>query len=216
LILAAGGSSRRFGGGQNKLLVHVDGLPLFCHTLQRFLARIPPDNVVIVVPEAEQHRFRAELADTDLEPGAVFVAGGDSRQLSVWNGLRQLPDNVNIVAVQDAARPQTPLELLDKCVASARTRGSGVTARPMTDTVKQAGDDGRVQATLDRSTLWAAETPQVFRRQLLERAYRELWQTGQSVTDDAHAVEQLGEIVYLIPNREPNPKITFPGDLRLL
>jgi 2-C-methyl-D-erythritol 4-phosphate cytidylyltransferase len=166
-----------------------------------------------VCPAALVPTFQAALATAALPPALHVVAGGRRRQDSVEAGLAALPPEVRIVAVQDGARPQTSLDLLLRCAASARERGSGVAARRVTDTIKIADAGGRVSATPERATLWAAETPQAFRRELLAAGLRRARENGQTVTDDAQAVELLGEPVFLIAHDSENPKITFPGDL---
>ncbi len=213
LVVAAAGRGRRFGEQCNKLLVELDGVPVFCHCLRNLLPALLPENVVAVVPAELEPAFRREMARFGLPPEVRTVPGGDTRSQSVANGLAALPGTVEIAAIQDAARPYTPLGLLVRCIESARTRGSGVAARRVTDTIKIADSRGRVMDTPDRATLWAAETPQVFRRELIEAAYRRLSTGGVSVTDDARAVELMGEPVYLVEHHAPNPKITFPHDL---
>ncbi len=216
LLVAAAGSSRRFGGAGSKLLRRLNGRPVVCHCLSRLAPVVPPSLTVVVVPCGRLQTFQAALADL---PGAsefCVVEGGNSRQESVHIGLEHLPDRAGIVAVQDAARPQTDAELLRACIASAREFGSGVAARPVTDTIKLVDEHGTVVETLDRSRLWAAETPQVFERALITRAYARAARCGLSVTDDAQAVELLGDQVILVRAEPANPKITHPVDLAIL
>ncbi|MEI8079663.1 MAG: 2-C-methyl-D-erythritol 4-phosphate cytidylyltransferase [bacterium] len=213
LVVAAGGAGRRFGAGRNKLLDPWRGRPVFMHCLLELLPLVPPGHVVLVVPAAAAPLFRDALDVAALSARVRLVTGGDERQDSVWNGVRALPPAATVVAVQDAARPQTTAALLVACAESARRCGSGVAARRVTDTIKVAAVDGRVLQTPARTTLWAAETPQVFRRDLLERALAAARAGGWRVTDDAQAVEALDEPVFLVENTAPNPKITFAHDL---
>jgi 2-C-methyl-D-erythritol 4-phosphate cytidylyltransferase len=213
LVVAAGGAGRRFGAGRNKLLEPWRGRPVFIHCLLELVPLVPPGHAVLVVPAEAEPLFREALDVAGLSARVRLVTGGDERQDSVWNGVRALPPAATVVAVQDAARPQTTAALLAACAESARRCGSGVAARRVTDTIKVAAADGRVLQTPDRATLWAAETPQVFRRDLLERALAAARAAGRRVTDDAQAVEALGEPVFLVENTVPNPKITFLHDL---
>lgn len=213
LVVAAAGAGRRFGAGRNKLLEPWRGRPVFIHCLLELLPLVPPGQAVLVVPAVAESAFRAALAAAGLAAQVRLVTGGDERQESVWNGVRALPAAATVIAVQDAARPQTTAVLLAACAESARRCGSGVAARRVTDTIKVAAPDGRVVQTPDRATLWAAETPQVFRRDLLERALAAARAAGRRVTDDAQAVEALGEPVFLVENAVLNPKITFAHDL---
>lgn len=213
LVVAGAGRGRRFGADRNKLLAELDGLPVFCHCLRNLAPVLFPENIVLVVPAELQSVFRQAMAEAGLLDGIRVVPGGETRQESVVLGVQALPPGVKIVAIQDAARPYTSARLLAACIESARTRGSGVAARTVTDTIKVIDADGRVLNTPDRGTLRAAETPQVFRRDLIERAYRHVAENEFSVTDDARAVELLGEPVYLVEHGDPNPKITYPNDI---
>lgn len=216
LVVAAGGGSSRFGGGRNKLLVPWRGKPLFCHGLDTLAPLLLPAHVVLVVPPALTDAFAAALNAAGQAATCRLVPGGATRVESVRNGLLTLPQTVSIVAIQDAARPLTTAALLAACIASARQCGSGVAARRLTDTVKEAGPDGTVARTLDRDRLWAAETPQVFRRDWLSAALSAALTASTPVTDDAQAVARLGHPVQLVENRQPNPKITYADDLWLL
>jgi 2-C-methyl-D-erythritol 4-phosphate cytidylyltransferase len=213
LVVAASGQSSRFGSGKNKLLRLLAGRPVFCHCLQNFLPGLNPANIVLCVSPDLREEFAEALQLAGLPPEIRLVLGGASRQESVFRGLQALPAGVKIVAVQDAARPYSSLELLRACVESARKRGSGIAAHKVTDTIKVAAADGLVNSTPDRATLWAAETPQVFQRELLERAYRQVFANGCDVTDDAQAVERLPSPVYLVEHLAGNAKITYPADL---
>ncbi len=213
LILACGGSGQRFGPDRNKLLLDWRGIALFCHPLRTFLALVLPEHAVVVAPAPLLDAFRAAMDAAGIPRGVRIVAGGATRQKSVANGLAALPEAVRIVAVQDGARPCTTVELFLACAESARTHGSGVAARPVTDTIKVADAEGNVKNTPDRATLWAAETPQTFRRERLEDGLCFIRQHNLAVTDDAQAVELAGHATRLIHAAAPNPKVTFPSDL---
>jgi 2-C-methyl-D-erythritol 4-phosphate cytidylyltransferase len=213
LIVAAAGASNRFGNGRNKLLETLDGKPVICHCLHNFLPLLNPANIIVLVPDGMQKTFR-QIFDANAVPREVTIAaGGKIRQQSVYNGIRQLPDSVEIVAIQDGARPYSTAKILAACVKSARQHGSGIAARPVTDTIKIAAPDGKVISTPDRRQLWAAETPQVFQRRLIEHAYKKLIAEGHEVTDDAQAAELAGANVYLVTSTTRNSKITFAEDL---
>lgn len=214
LIVAAGGSSSRFGHG-NKLLMDLAGLPVFCHCLRAFLPLLPAGRAVLVVPAASEPLFAAALAAAGWGERVRLVPGGASRQASVQAGLAALPAAATIVAVQDAARPLATAELLARCVASARACGSGVAAHRVVDTIKAATAEGAVTATPDRRALWAAETPQVFRRDWLAAAYELVARDGLEVTDDAQAVQLAGHPVQLVESQQDNLKITRAADLPL-
>jgi 2-C-methyl-D-erythritol 4-phosphate cytidylyltransferase len=211
LVIVAAGRGTRFRASENKLLAPLSGLPVVCHCLRRFAAVIRPEMMVLVVPRGQGPAFAAALRQARI--GRItMVTGGAARQDSVALGLAAVPPTARYVAVQDAARPFTSATLLRQCIRSARQHGSGVAARRVTDTIKVASAAGRVQSTPDRGTLWAAETPQVFRRDVLAAAYARVKQEHEQVTDDAQAVERLGHTVVLVEHTEDNRKITYAAD----
>jgi len=191
------------------------GLPVFCHCLRAFLPLLPAGHAVLVVPAASEPLFAAALAAAGWGERVRLVPGGASRQASVQAGLAALPAAATIVAVQDAARPLVTVELLARCVVSARACGSGVAAHRVVDTIKAATAEGAVTATPDRRALWAAETPQVFRRDWLAAAYELVARDGLEVTDDAQAVQLAGHPVQLVESQQDNLKITRAADLPL-
>ncbi|MFA4943632.1 MAG: IspD/TarI family cytidylyltransferase [Lentisphaeria bacterium] len=216
LVLAGGGSGSRFGAAGNKLLLEWRGLAVFCHPLRTFLPFLAPAHVVVTAPPALLAEFRAALAAAGLPVAIRVLPGGVTRLDSVAAGVAALPPAVRHVAVQDGARPLTSAELFLACAESARRHGSGVAARPVTDTIKVADAAGLVLATPDRASLWAAETPQVFRRDWLEDGLRSARARGVAATDDAQAVELAGHPVRLVRATAANPKITWPDDLERL
>jgi 2-C-methyl-D-erythritol 4-phosphate cytidylyltransferase len=139
--------------------------------------------------------------------------GGKERQDSVWNGLEALPPGADIVAIQDAARPCTSPALIAATVAAAREIGAAVAAQHVTDTIKESRDGKLIERTLDRTRLWAVQTPQTFRVDIIRRALSAVRQKGLLVTDDTAACELIGQPVQLVLSTEPNPKVTRPDDL---
>ncbi len=217
LIIAAGGSSSRFGKS-NKLFQILNDLPVFCHCLKNFLAGGTPDACLLVVPDGRQNDFQMLLYQhlPLLASQIRILPGGENRMASVLAGLNALPERCRYVAVQDAARPLSSASLLQRCLDSARQTGSGVAAHRLTDTIKQAAPDGKVLKTLDRSCIWATETPQVFQTDRLLKAYQHCQNCKKNFTDDAQLLEETGIPVQLVENPLPNPKITFPDDLKTL
>jgi 2-C-methyl-D-erythritol 4-phosphate cytidylyltransferase len=145
-----------------------------------------------------------------------IVAGGATRLASVRAGIAAANPDTTFFAVHDGARPAVPVALIRDCVASARKFGSGVAAAKITDTVKSVTRAGVVESTLDREPLWAAQTPQVFRADLLRKALEKVDDKDPAITDESSAVERLGEKVRIVENPEPNPKITYPGDVGIV
>jgi 2-C-methyl-D-erythritol 4-phosphate cytidylyltransferase len=153
---------------------------------------------------AREHVFRKKFQ---------LVAGGKERQDSVWNGLAALSPDARIVAIQDAARPCTSERLITATVEAARETGAAVAAQPVTDTIKESSDGKFIQRTVDRSRLWAVQTPQTFQVEIIRRALSEVRRQGLPITDDTAACELIGQPVKLIHFNQPNPKITRPEDL---
>lgn len=213
LIVAAGGSSSRFGS--NKLFERINGKPVFIMCLEQLVPVVGVKNAVLVVSADLRDEYHTIL--TEFALGGIRLAnGGTDRAASVRSGLAVLPHGLDYVAIQDAARPLTTPALLRRCHDAAVEFGAAIAAHRVTDTIKVADSDGFAVDTPDRSTLWAAETPQVFRRSLLEDAYRHCAEQGIAVTDDAQAVQLLGHPVKLVENSDLNMKITYRHDLNVL
>lgn len=212
-ILVAAGSGTRFGPDRDKLFLEVAGRPVVAHTWMRLDSLPAFEEIVLVVRAGMEPAFK-EVAAT-LQPRLPWrlVAGGPERQDSVWNGLRAAAPACEWVAIQDAARPCTSVEAILDTLAAAREEGAAVTAQRVTDTIKESADGRSIDRTVDRSLLWAVQTPQVFRRSVLERALNAVRSAGQRVTDDTAACERIGQRVRLVESRAPNPKVTYPGDI---
>jgi len=209
VIVAAGGSTRM--SGADKLFATIGGRPLLARTLQAFEDSLLVERIVLVLSAANLERGRALVAEGGIDKLSAVCMGGPRRQDSVRLGLEALGP-CEWVLVHDGARPLVTTALIERGLAAARETGAAVPAVPIADTVKLAAPDGRVEQTLDRSGLWAAQTPQVFRYDLLLRAHREV--TGD-VTDDSAMLEALGLPVKLFEGSPANIKVTTPEDLRL-
>jgi 2-C-methyl-D-erythritol 4-phosphate cytidylyltransferase len=212
-IIVAAGKGTRMGPNVDKLFLELNGLPVIAHTWRRFEEASCIDEIVLVVRDGMQDAF-AELAKSQtFRKQLQLVAGGKERQDSVWNGLAALSPKTEIVAVQDAARPCTSERLIAATVEAAREMGAAVAAQPVTDTIKESADGKLIQRTLDRSRLWAVQTPQTFRVEVIRRALSEVHRQALPITDDTAACELIGQPVKLIHFNEPNPKVTRREDL---
>ena len=208
-ILLSGGSGTRMGAEMNKTLLPLMGECALMRALRAL--RRHCDGAVIVLRPEDENAVRAALTDSGLTAEA-FAYGGADRQESVGNGLRQLPEDCDIVLVHDGARPLPDDATIVNVIESVRKYGSGIASTAVTDTIKQVTPDGIVAATPDRSTLRAVQTPQGFRRDLLERAHREI---GERCTDDAALVAKLGVPIRLTEGSPRNIKLTTPEDMKL-
>lgn len=212
-IIVAAGKSTRMGPNVDKLFLEVAGRPVVAHTWQCFADAKCIDEILLVVRDGMQSAF-AELAEKfHLQKSFRLVAGGAERQDSVWNGLQALSGQTEIVAIQDAARPCTSEALIAATIEAAREVGAAVAAQPMTDTIKESSSGKLIERTLDRARLWAVQTPQTFRLEVIKRALTEVRQRGVLVTDDTAACELIRQPVKLVASASPNPKVTVPSDL---
>jgi len=212
IIIAAAGSSSRFGGG-DKLLEKLDGMPLFLHSIRNFYPLCPARNMIVVVNPDKLAEYR-DIAGNFL-PGykLVFVSGAELRAQSVRNGLAALEKRTKFVAIQDAARPWSTPALLKKCLAAARLHGGAIPAKAVVDTLKRTNTDGRIIDTVGRDNLWRVETPQVFNLEQLLDANKRISNINVEFTDDASIMEAAGYEVYIVCNPEKNVKITYLKDI---
>jgi 2-C-methyl-D-erythritol 4-phosphate cytidylyltransferase len=214
LVLAAG-RGERLGSPLPKAFVSLAGTPLLLHTLAA-LARVPEiDRVVPVVAAADRARYEALGAMLARIPKLTpAVTGGAERQDSMQAGLAALGSEVTLVAVHDAARPFIRAQDVARVLAAAREVGAALLAVPVSDTIKRVRA-GRVVGTPERSECWAAQTPQVFRADLLREALAKAIAAGVQATDDVQLVERLGLPVAVVAGDPGNLKITRPEDLVL-
>lgn len=212
-ILVAAGKGTRMGLNVDKLFLEIAGKPVVAHTWQRFAEAPCIDEIVLVVRDGMQSAFEELAQKFSLIKPFRLAVGGKERQDSVWNGLEAVSPKTEIVAIQDAARPCTSLSVIKATIAAARETGAAVAAQPITDTIKESADGSLIERTLDRSHLWAVQTPQTFRVEVIKRALTEVRRQGVLVTDDTAACEFIGQPVRLVVSSQPNPKVTRPEDL---
>ena len=214
VIIPAAGAGKRLGSPVPKAFVRIASRPLSAHTVLRLAAAVVLDQIIVAAPRGWVRRCRAMLAPV-MPEGAQFVtlSGGATRTDSVRRALAALDARAEIVMIHDAARPFVPVAAVQEAVSEAARGGAAVVGIPVTDTIKEADGRGRVVRTPDRNALWQIQTPQVFRRELIERAYRRAGARA-TATDDSVLVERLGARVKLIPGSAENFKVTTPLDLR--
>ncbi|OPY87106.1 MAG: 2-C-methyl-D-erythritol 4-phosphate cytidylyltransferase [Syntrophus sp. PtaU1.Bin208] len=215
-IIPAGGSGRRMQSPNPKQYLFMNGKPVLVHTLLRLQRSSLIDEILLVVPEVDLLFVRESIVKPyRLTKIQDIVAGGKERQDSVRNGLAEVGDECDVVVVHDGVRPFVTEEMLSRVIDAALQFGAAVAGVPVTDTVKEASGDGYISRTLNRETLWLAQTPQAFQRRILQEAYRRAAEDGFHGTDDASLVEHLGNPVKMIRGNYRNIKITTPDDLVL-
>lgn len=211
LILAAGGSGSRFGAEIPKQFALLDGKSVYLHSLETFLPMVA--EIAVVAPQQWIARVTEEIGKLEAPNRIMVQIGGDHRQESVQNGLRRLSSEIRWVLVHDAARPFVSRALVEKVLERMRQTGAAIPVVSVHDTVKEVEAE-RVIGTLDRSRLRLAQTPQGFRRDLLERAFAAAKTERFLGTDESALVERLGEKVHWVEGESSNIKITWRSDLK--
>jgi 2-C-methyl-D-erythritol 4-phosphate cytidylyltransferase len=212
LIAAAGGSTRFKDGFYKKPFAPLDGRAVWLHSAERFVNRPDVCQVIVIIAEEDREEFDRRFAANTMILGLQVCVGGKERVDSVANGLAKVKDAADFVVVHDAARPCVAEKWIDQVFAAAEKNDAAILAIPINETLKRASKTSTIAETVDRTGLWAAQTPQVFRRELLIEAYAK---RKGSATDDAQLVEQLGKPVTIVAGSPLNVKITTKEDLRL-
>lgn len=209
VIVAAGRGERMEGA--DKVFSHLSGEPVLAHSVSVFECSPLVDQIVIVLREDSVGLGLRLVADEKWRKVTDVCPGGDRRQDSVLNGLKKLSD-CRWVVVHDGARPFVTEDIIEKGLTAARESGASVAAVPVKDTIKRVGSDGFVIKTPPRDNLWAAQTPQVFRLDVIKKAYGKVI---EDVTDDSLLAERIGIKVKVFMGGYDNIKITTPADLEL-
>jgi len=212
VVVAAGRSQRM---GFDKLLTPLGGRPLLLHTLERLQQTQLPAEIVLVIRPGSKVEMEAVIAPLREKGNIRLVDGGAQRQDSVQAGIEAVSDSSEFVMVHDAARPFINKELIDVVLAAAKLSDAAVCGAPCSDSLKEVAEDGLVVQTVDRSKLWAVQTPQIFRTQLLRDVYAAALATGESFTDDTAVVERMGHPVRIVLYNGINLKVTTPADWSL-
>ncbi len=215
-VIVAAGKGVRMGPGMDKLWISVAGQPIVAHTWRRVDSVASVGEVVVVVRDGMQAEFEKLAGGLSLRKPWKLVVGGRERQDSVWNGLQAIDPKAEVVAIQDAARPCTTAEVFENTIVAARETGAAVAAQRVTDTIKESDQGATISRHLDRSRLWAVQTPQTFRVEVIRRALGEVREKGLLITDDTAACELIGQSVRLVESAAPNPKATLPADLAFI
>lgn len=215
-LIPAAGLSVRFGGTTVKQYAHLLGRPVISHSIEAIRAHPAISDITVAL--AEDDGIYDELLRPEF-PEVGITVGGPSRAQTVMNGLRHILKNdpaADWVLVHDAARPCLPAKILDALIETGlESRDGAIVAIPVSDTVKRAGDDGRIEETLNRERLWRAQTPQMFPVQRLAKALADALSDDDFPTDEAAAMERTGARPELVRGAQMNLKITGPEDLEL-
>lgn len=219
ILLAAGSGRRMLGSVTDKVLAPINGKPAILYSIQAFADASVVDQFIIVYrDEAQRSEIESILEKNGLSHLNILgVPGGSERQLSVIHALNIIDDTCEYVFVHDCARPCVRSEAIEELYAVVQQDGAACLAHPVVDTIKRihANGDLRKQKMedLDRSRLWAMETPQAFEFKSLLKAYQNVVKEKLKITDDTAAAATIGLHTTLVPNTQPNPKLTTPADL---
>ena len=213
-IIPAAGKGKRFKSDIPKQFVEIKGKPILIWTIEALAKSKLIDRFFVVLPKDNFENWKELLEKfvSNLNIHISFVKGGSERWESVWNGLLSLPEECQWVVIHDGARPLVSTEVLKNVMAKAREVKAAICAYPSTDTVKNVKRD-KICKTLDRTTIWLAQTPQIFWKDLILEAYREALSLNKYGTDDASFVEMIGYPVYVVEGDKKNIKITTKDDL---
>lgn len=208
-IIVAAGSGSRFSSEIPKQFLELSGKPVLLHSIERFEAAPSVDAVVVVLAKTQ-----LDVIDFSRFSKVIsIVAGGENRAQSVLNGLNASPAETSIVAVHDGARPLVTVDEIERTVAKAKETGAACLVAPVTDTIKSIRDN-EIAATLDRTKLRRALTPQAFRIDVLRKAFDGV-EINDSITDECYLVEKLGYTISIVDGAPHNIKITHREDLML-
>lgn len=212
-VIAAAGHGHRMALPVAKQFLTIANKPILVHTLERFHQCALVDNIVVVAPaEATKWLEKQIVPMYNFFKVTRVVAGGKTRQASVFAGLEAIDDRCEVVAIHDAVRPLIPIALITEIINKGVETGAAILAVPIQASVKKISRN-KIERTIDRSDLWLAQTPQVFHREVILKAYRQAAAEGFTGTDDAMLVERLNYPVHVVMGDYRNIKITTPIDL---
>ena len=214
-IIAAGGQGRRMNSSVSKQFLNIKGHPILYYTLNKFEKMDELNSIVLVTGEADIDYTREKIVKRYRFKKVELVSGGKERQDSVYNGLRKLSPQTDIVVIHDGVRPFVPRQIIESSSAAAVEYKAVGVAVPVKDTIKVVDSDNTIKSTPDRSTLWAMQTPQTFHYDIIMKAYEKAMAEGFYGTDDTVLVERLGFPVKIIEGAYENIKITTPEDIVL-
>lgn len=212
-IIPSAGYGERMGGIK-KPYMRIAGKPILLHTLEVFQKCPLINDIIIVVAEGDEQKCMDEVISYCSEKNYQIIAGGSTRQESVFNGLKSLSTDTDLVIIHDCVRPFVTIDMIKASLYSAKKWGSAIVAVPVKDTIKESDDNVFVLNTLNRQRLWSIQTPQVFRYEIILHAHLFAREKNIQATDDASLVEMLGNCkVKLVMGNYENIKITTPIDL---
>lgn len=211
VIIPAAGQGKRMGVGKNKLLLELNDVPVLIHTLRVFEKDNECDGIILAISPQDEESFKQLLSQYDIRKVSAIVYGGKERQYSVYNGLKAASTD-GIIMVHDGARPFIETSYIHELIKAATVHGAAVVAVPVKDTIKRV-QENEVVETVDRSSLWAIQTPQAFRISILKEAHNRAMEADFLGTDEASLVERIQHPVKIVEGNYDNIKLTTKEDL---
>jgi len=214
-IIVAAGRSKRLPARTRKPYLTLGKSPIVAYSLYKLSTLHFIRDINLVVNKKDLKLAQRLIRKIKIKKDVRVIQGKDTRAASVYEGLKEVSRDSDYIIVHDAVRPFFKKELLKDLIKAAKKYGASILATPVKSTIKKVNKDYIVKETLDRNQLWEAQTPQVFRKDILLKAYKKLTRSKKKTTDDASLVERLGVRVKIIPSCDENIKITTPVDLSL-
>ena len=214
-VIVAAGNSKRMDDGIDKLAVELNGKPLLAWTISRFESTEIIDEIIVVTREDEVEKVTEMTKSEGFRKVSSIIKGGAFRQQSTQNGLNATSNDSTVVLVHDGARPLVRTSDIKRIAESAEENGAALLALPSKESVKEV-QEGRVTKTLPRESIWLAQTPQGFRKELLQEALSSAEKEGYIGTDEASLVERIGEEVAVIEGHSSNIKVTVSSDIEVV
>ena len=215
VIIPAAGKAERFGEGENKTFAKLDGRPLFIRTLEHFVTRKDVCQTILAVDPNQMETVKTKYGPNLAFMSVKVVSGGMRRCDTVAAALREVVEEATHVAIHDAARPCITDDRIDAVFAEAEKTSAAILAAPITGTIKRVSDAMVIDETVSRERLFEAQTPQVFAKDVLVKAYEALGEGGDEITDDSQLVERTGQPVAVVISDGTNLKVTTKADLTL-
>lgn len=216
VLIAAAGVGSRMGGNLSKQFINLGNKPVLAHTIEKFEANDYIDEIIIIMKEDDIEYCKNQIVRKyKFRKVSKVIRGGRERQDSVYNGILALNSKTDIVLSHDGARPFVSHRMIEEAIEKTYDQGAAVVGMPVTDTVKIISESGEIETTPKRSLLWAAQTPQAFRKDILVRAYNRAIEDYFLGTDDSSLVERIGIAVSMVEGSYSNIKLTTPEDIKI-
>lgn len=214
VIIVAAGSGKRMNLGMNKQYIKIDGKEMIAHTIDVFYKNENINEIIVCIKQEEENFFKSEILDKYGFKNIKIAYGGKERQDSIYNGLKKLDSNSDIVLIHDGARPFVSHEIINETIQITKEKKAVVVGVPVKDTIKVV-ENGVIKSTPSREKLWSAQTPQAFQKDLIINAYKNAYDKNFYGTDDSMLVEFLGQQVTMVLGSYDNIKITNPEDINV-